>query len=281
MGRTARDEQVTFLSAAVAYYAFVSIVPLLLLGVAVGTAIGGEVLVDAVVGSVDQFLTDTGQDTVRNALTNARGQASVTAVGLVLLLWSGLKLFRGLDVAFSRVYRVYEVESLPKQVFDAAVVLVTIPLAVAAAVGVGFLVPSLGVVAYVNLATVVTLVVSLTLIFLPAYYVFPNVPMTVRRALPGRCSRRPDGRRSPSCSACTPASSGTEVYGLLGAALLLVTWLYVGAIIITLGAVLNAVLSGRTDDDDEYARVPPRRRPTSPNSEPKSRRCGRNWTPKR
>ncbi|AHG04809.1 ribonuclease BN [Halobacterium sp. DL1] len=262
MGRTARDEQVTFLSAAVAYYAFVSIVPLLLLGVAVGTAIGGEVLVDAVVGSVDQFLTDTGQDTVRNALTNARGQASVTAVGLVLLLWSGLKLFRGLDVAFSRVYRVYEVESLPKQVFDAAVVLVTIPLAVAAAVGVGFLVPSLGVVAYVNLATVVTLVVSLTLIFLPAYYVFPNVPMTVRRALPGAVFAASGWTAlSQLFRVYTGFVGGTEVYGLLGAALLLVTWLYVGAIIITLGAVLNAVLSGRTDDDDEYARVPPEEAP--------------------
>ncbi|WP_232703019.1 YihY/virulence factor BrkB family protein [Halobacterium wangiae] len=262
MVRTARDEQVTFLSAAVAYYAFVSIVPLLLLGVAVGTAVGGEALVDAVVGNLDQFLTDTGQDVVRDALTSARGQVSATAAGLALLMWSGLKLFRGLDVAFSRIYGVQAIESLPKQVTDATVVLATIAVAVVASVGIGFLVPSLGVVAYVNVATVTTLFVSLSLVFLPAYYVFPNVPMTVRQAVPGATFAALGWTAlSQSFRVYTGYVGGMEVYGFLGAALLLVTWLYVGAIIITLGAVLNAVLSGRTDDDDESARPPPEEAP--------------------
>jgi hypothetical protein len=45
------------------------------------------------------------------------------------------------------------------------------------------------------------------------------------------------------------AVAGTAVYGLLGAALLLATWLYAAGIVIILGGVLNAVLAG-TDDGD-------------------------------
>ena len=263
MFATARDEQVTFLSAAVAYYAFVSIIPLSLLAVAVGTAVGGEALVETIVESLDQFLTATGEEAVRDALTNARGQVGATAVGVLLLTWSALKLFRGLDVAFSQIYDVEIVESLPKQLFDALVVLVTIPVAVAAAVGIGFLVPALGVVAYVNLATVATLLLSLTLVFLPSYYVFPNVPMAVREAVPGAVFAAVGWTvLTESFRVYAGFVDDMAVYGFLGAALLLVTWLYVGAIIITLGAVLNAVLSGRTeDDDDEFARPPPEEAP--------------------
>jgi len=197
MFTTARDEQVTFPSAAVAYCAFVSIVPLLLLDTVVGTAVGGTELVDAV-------------------------------------------------------------ESLPTQLLDALVVLGTIPLAVVAAIAVAFIVPTLGVIPYANLSSVVTLLLSLTLLLLPACYVFPNVPMSVGHALPGAVFAATGWTvLSETFRVYARFAGRAEVYGFLGAALLLVTWLYVGAIIITLGAVLNAVLSGRTDDHDEPARDPP------------------------
>ncbi|MFB6269371.1 MAG: YihY/virulence factor BrkB family protein [Halobacterium sp.] len=253
----ARDEQVTFLSAAVAYYAFVSLIPILMLAIVVGTALGGVELVDAVVGALEQFLTDSGESTVRDALTNARGRTSATAVSLVLLTWSALKLFRGLDVAFSQIYGVDEPESLPQQVVDGVVVLVTLPLAVAAGVAITVVVPYLDVVPYVDLASALTLPVALTLVFLPAYYVFPDVEITVREALPGAAFAAVGWTLLAQGFRAYAAVVGGEVYGLLGAALLLVTWLYFGGIIITLGAVANAVLSGRTGDDEEESRPEP------------------------
>lgn len=254
----ASDEQVTFLAAAIAYYAFVSIIPLLLLGIAIGTALGGVELADRVVEAIDQFLTPTGQEAVRNALTNARGRASATVISLALLAWSAMKLFRGLDVAFSQIYGVDTKEPLPSQLVDGVIVLLTIPLAAGIAVGVSLLVPALGILPYVNLAGAVMLPLTLTLVFLPAYYVFPDIELAVRDAVPGAAfaavgwTLLAEGFR-----VYAHAVGNLEVYGLLGAALLLVTWLYFGAIIITLGAVLNAVLSGQPDEDGEPAPEPP------------------------
>jgi len=248
----ARSEQVTFLSAAVAYYAFVSLVPLVLLAVTVGTALGGESFVDEGLRLTDEFLTGTGQETVRDALTGVRGRAGTTAASVVLLAWSGLKLFRGLDVAFSQVYGVDEVESLPSQLADAAVVLVTVPVAVAAAAVVGVLAPALDLVPFAGATSAATLAVALTVVFLPAYYVFPDVSgMTLRAAAPGAAFAAVGWTALAQGFRLYAETASLELYGVLGGALLFVTMLYFGGIVITVGAVLNAVLSGRTDDDDD------------------------------
>jgi membrane protein len=255
MARTASDEQVTFLSAAVAYYAFVSLIPLVLLGIAVGTALGSVELADSIVTAVDHFLTPTGQEAVRNALTDARGRASATVLSLVLLTWSALKLFRGLDVAFSQIYGVDTREPLPKQLFDGFVVLLTVPVAASIALAVSVVVPALDVVPYVDLLSAVTLPVALTLVFLPAYYVFPDVELGLRDAVPGAAFAAVGWTLLAEGFRLYATFVGNlEVYGLLGAVLLLVTWLYFGAIIITLGAVLNAVLSGRASDEESEAK---------------------------
>ena len=57
-----RDAEVSFLAAAVAYYAFVSLVPLLLLALAVATTVGGEAFARDVVDEAGSFLTPSGQD---------------------------------------------------------------------------------------------------------------------------------------------------------------------------------------------------------------------------
>ena len=259
----ARDEQITFLSAAVAYYAFVSIVPLVLLGVAVSTAVGGAEFADTVVGWVDQFLTPSGQEAIRDALTNARGRTGATAVSILLLAWSGLKLFRGLDVAFSHIYGVKASEPFLRQLLDALVVLLAIPFAFAASLLVAVVVPVLGLFPFVNVASTVTLVVTLTLVFFPTYYVFPDVELTVREALPGAAFAAVGWTVLAQAFRVYATNVGSfEVYGLLGAALLLVTWLYFSGIIITVGAVLNAVLAGRHDEDaDEPSPEPPSEAP--------------------
>ncbi|PSQ33611.1 hypothetical protein BRD09_00260 [Halobacteriales archaeon SW_10_68_16] len=95
---TARDQQLSFLAAAIAYYAFVSLVPLVVLALAIATLVWG-------------------------GLTSTSGRGGATVLGVVVLLWSSLRLFRGLDIAFSRVYGAVESVSLVEQVTEALVVL--------------------------------------------------------------------------------------------------------------------------------------------------------------
>ena len=252
----ARDERVTFLSAAVAYYAFVSIVPLVLLGVTVGQTLGGDALVEAGLRLTGELLSATGQAAVRDTVTDTRGRTGVTVVSLALLAWTGLKLFRGLDVAFSYIYGVEGEEGLVGQLTDAAVVLVTVPLAVVVAAGIGVAGPVLELLPFANVTSVAALAAVLSVLFLPAYSVFPDVEMPVREAVPGAVFAALGWTALAEGVHVYVESASTELYGVLGSALLFVTFLYFGGIVITVGAVFNAVLSGRTDDETGSEREP-------------------------
>ncbi|MFC7167388.1 YihY/virulence factor BrkB family protein [Halospeciosus flavus] len=245
----AKDNRITFLAAAVAYYAFVSFIPLLLLVVAVGSYVGAG-FADAVANATAGVLAESGQRLLENALQNPDGRQGATVVSVALLLWSGLKLFRGLDTAFSTVYGVTEVEGILDQLRDALVVLVSIAVAAGAAVAVGILVPVLDVVPYAGVVGVVVLVVMLFVVFLPMFYVFPDAELELAEVWPGTLFA------AVGWTVLTHAfrlyagyADEYEIYGLLGAVILFVTWLYVSGIVIMLGAELNAVLAGRTEDE--------------------------------
>ena len=81
---TARDKQITFLAAAVAYYAFVSLLPALLLLLVVATSVGGASVAERLVTLTGEFLTPTGQEAVAGAIANAPGAGSATIVGLAV-----------------------------------------------------------------------------------------------------------------------------------------------------------------------------------------------------
>ncbi|PHQ44715.1 hypothetical protein DJ68_16950, partial [Halorubrum sp. C3] len=98
------DRQVTFLAAAIAYYAFVSLVPGLLLLVVVATAVFGETIAAELVASTGEFLTPAGEEAVVGAVSSAGGRTGASLLGVGLLLWSTLKVFRGLDTAFVSLY---------------------------------------------------------------------------------------------------------------------------------------------------------------------------------
>ena len=94
-----RAEQPGFMTAAIAYYAFVSLVPLLLVTVAVaGPDFAAAVL--AVVGGV---VSPDAVTLLSDSLTDDAGRGGATVAGLAVLLWSALRVFRGLDVAFAQI----------------------------------------------------------------------------------------------------------------------------------------------------------------------------------
>ena len=255
----ARDAKITFLAAAVAYYGFVSLVPLLLVAIAVGSWVAGPELTAATLATVGGLLTSSGELVVQDALTNRAGRAPATIVGLLLLTWSSTKLFRGLDAAFSAVYGIRGSDPILDQIADALVVLAVIALAIGAAVGIGVLLPALFISPFGGVLATIALFVVLTVAFLPAYYRFPDIEMDIREALPGTLLAAGFWTVLTQAFRIYAGYVGNfQLYGVLGAAILLVTFFYLGATIIMVGAVANAVLAGRTDDDtppeDEVSR---------------------------
>jgi len=241
-----RDSPLTLLAAGIAYYAFVSLFPLLLLGFAVATTVGGDAFAVAVVERVGSVLSPSGQSLMADALSNAGARGGATVVGLLVLVWGGLKLFRGLDVAFSLVYGTQKTMSFVGQLRDASTALGAVGVAVGATVGVGIAARVLGV-EFGGLIGTAGLVVVLTAAFVPLYYLFPGVEMRLREALPGAAFAAVGWTVLSNAFQLYATNADISVYGVVGGVLLLVTWFYVGGIVLLLGAVLNGVLSGDVD----------------------------------
>ena len=245
IGRAAIADNVTFLAAGIAFYAFVSLLPLLVLALVAGTMIGGQEFALQVVGALDQVLTPDSQDVVQEALLEGEGRASATVVGVLVLLWSGLKVFRGLDLAFSQVYGTVGEESFLRSLINALTVFLAIGLGVIVMVSVGTVTRLLPDVEFVVGTSFLIMFVTLSVLFYPMYYVFPSTNVTAREVVPGAVFAAFGWTVLGELFGIYAANAGTfALFGILGAVLLLVTWLYFGAIIIMVGAVVNAVFAG-------------------------------------
>jgi len=100
-----QEKNVTFLAAGVAFYAFLSILPLLVLTLAVGSLVGGQALADRIVSLVEGQLSDQAATAIEDAVTSSTGRGGASIVSVVALVWSALKVFRGIDLAFDEVSR--------------------------------------------------------------------------------------------------------------------------------------------------------------------------------
>lgn len=238
-----REVEATFLAAAVAYYAFVSLLPLLVLTLVVGTAIAGEAIAAEVVGRAASVLSPTGEEVIRNALTARGGRGGVGVIGTVLLVWGALKVVRGLALSVGRVYETDDVGSVFETVARAAVTLGIGAIAVAVTAAViwafGRLAGPVGIVA--TLALPVVLIAT----FVSLYVLLPTVDVTIREALPGAVVATVAWMILGMSFGLYTAVTGTSVYGVLGGVLLLVTWLYLGALVLIVGAIVNALRMDR------------------------------------
>ncbi|MDH5021270.1 YihY/virulence factor BrkB family protein [Halobacterium rubrum] len=238
------DRNLTYLAAGIAFYAFVSIIPLVLLTVSLASFAGGEALANRVTGILSQQLSSAGQDSVSQSLTTTAGRGTASVVGLLGLTWSGLKLFRGLDQAFDELYLDHGDTSLLGQVRNGLVVVVGIGLAVGLVVAVGVALSLLSLeLPFANAVGSLLLTAVLGLAFLPIYYVLPPVDVSAREVLPGAVVAAGGwvilqiGFRVYAANASRYAA-----YGLIGAVLLFVTWLYFASIVVLLGGAINVVL---------------------------------------
>jgi YihY family inner membrane protein len=251
-----QSDRITFITASLAYYAFISLVPLLLLGIVAASVLGGPELAGTLGTAAANVAGPEVGTVVESALSNAAGRGSATLVGTVVLLWSGLKLFRGLDVAFSTVYGTADDETLLDQLRDGFVTLVGVGVGIAVTVGLGVTIAQFDrVVAgvdVINLVGTVASLVGLTLVFFPLYYVLPDRgTVGIREALPGAAFAAVGWTLLQTGFRVYAGVAGSyEAYGVLGAVLLLVTFLYFGGLVLLVGVVLNAVLAERVDSTD-------------------------------
>jgi len=240
---TARDARLSFLAAAIAYYAFVSIVPLLALVVVISTAIGGEALVQEALDRTDALLTEETQELLFEALLDEQGRVGATAFGTVAVSWSALRVFRGLNTAFAEVYGTTGEASFLDTLRDGLTVIVAILVAIIAMTVIVFGVGLLPLGPLGPLVAVVMGVLTLSVLFLPMYYVFPDRPVGVAEALPGAVTAGLGWMLlAAGFSIYVDVATGGTVYGVLGGVFLLVTFLYLGAIIVVGGAVVNVTL---------------------------------------
>ena len=245
---TAVDRQVTFLAAAIAYYAFVSLVPALLLLVVVASAVFGDVIAAELVAAAGGFLTPAGQEAVAGAVSSAGGRTGASLFGTGLLLWSTLKVFRGLDTAFTQLYGADERPGFLSQLADAASVVLAVGLGIAVMVVVGAFVAAAEAVPLVEAASILVLPAFLVVVFFPMYYLLPQPTLSVREALPGAAFAAVCWTLLQAGFQLYAAGAAQyEVYGVIGGILLLVTWLYLAAVVVVLGGVVNVVLAGRAD----------------------------------
>ena len=237
---TVRDREVTFLAAGISYYVLVSLVPLLTLGVVVATVVGGGDLAARVQAVAGAYLLPTGSELVTDALSDRSGQGALSIVSLTVTVWGALKLFRGVDVAFARIYG-YPTGPILQQLSDGLVVLASLG---AAALGVVITTAAVAVadLPFLGIAGPLVLLSFLVVAFLPLYAVIPDVPVPLRNALPGAVLTAV-GWTGLSAAFGVYARTSTGVAGALGGVLLLVTWFYFSGILVLTGAVVNAVLA--------------------------------------
>lgn len=247
-----RVKNVPFMAGSIAYSAFVSLLPLVLLLTIAAAVVGGESLADRVQVVTENYLSPSGQSLLADSIAQASSQVGLSILGVVVLLWGVLRVFRALDTAFSAIYDTQLRNDLPNQFKDGIVVLVSLAVALFVVLVAGLalrLVPTLPL---PQLTEEVLLIFALSIVFAPIFYVFPDVDLSFKRIVPGAVFAAVGWTVLNAGFGVYVAYSSTQaLYGVIGGVILLITFLYFGALVILIGAVTNVVLMGRRPADDE------------------------------
>ena len=243
-----RTEKLTFMAGSIAYHAFVSLLPLLVLLLIVFSSIGGESLEQSLISITQAILTPGTNDILIEELKHVQRSTSLSLLGIAVLLWGPLRIFLGLDTAFSDVYDTERQNTLLDQISDAIVVLFTFGVSIIVATAIETVIPSYGASFVGWLIQQLLLVFALGFTFLPMYYVFPDTDVSMIEVLPGVLVAAIGLTAFSSLFQLYVQFGGQLSGGLVANVILLLTWLYFSGLVILLGVVVNAVLSNRSRD---------------------------------
>ena len=254
-----RREKLTFMAGSIAYHAFLSMLPLLLLLFAIVERTRNVALGEAVVGIVQGILTEEAGEVIQQGLAEA--DASVSVLGAVFLVWGALRIFRGLDTAFSDIYETSGENTFTDQLRDGLLLLVTVTLAIVAASVVGRFVTISGDGWLPTTLQGAMTILGLFVVFYPMYYIFPDTDVSFLEVVPGTAFAAVGITVGQVLFAAYNA--GGSGGNLVASILLLLTWLYLVGLVVLLGVAINAVLSNRSNDvdiDPVFGGVPKRGR---------------------
>ncbi|PSP80077.1 YihY/virulence factor BrkB family protein [Halobacteriales archaeon QS_1_68_20] len=246
-----KEKNVPFMAGSIAYYAFVSLLPLLLLLLFVAALLDQGGVAQRVIDSVTSFAPAAGE-LLEGAVEGAQSGTSVSVIGAVVLLWGALKIFRGLDTAFNEIYGTEVEETFLDQIRDGLVVIASLGIALAATIAAGVMVAVFPLGPLSRFAPVVILLLGLALAFFPMFYVFPDAEVSPKGVLPGVLFAAVGWVILQNLFQVYVRYAGqAQTYGVLGGVLLLVTWLYLGGLVLLIGAVVNAVVEGYAGGETE------------------------------
>lgn len=243
-----QDNYAPFIAGSIAFGAFLSIPPLLALAVALAGVLGATGVVTDALEQADVYLTPTAQSLFLDALSSSEGRTGASVISVLILLWSALRVFRGLDTAFSLLYGSTSDLGILDSARDGLVVLVALVVALAVSAGVATLVALFPTGPLGTVIAPVVLIVGLAVAFLPMYYVFPDVDVTLREVVPGAVVAAVGwATLAGGFRLYTGFADRYEVYGAIGAVLVVLLWLYGAGLLLLTGAAVNVVTSGRLD----------------------------------
>ena len=249
----ARERQISITAAGLAFYAFNSFIPialLLVIGISAVEGLGAAASALEFVSGVD---ADQVEVTLQEVTEDGQGRRRAGVIAAGIFLYSTATMFQAVNMAFSEVYGTRKHRSGLQKVTDTGLIFATVLLAVllmgVVGVALAFVVDG---VAWTVLSPPL-LFVALFAAFVPMYYRFPGERVTLREAVPGAALSALAWTISALFFRFYAATSeSVALYGVAGAALLLLTWLYLGGLTLLVGAVVNATLAGRVDADYEW-----------------------------
>jgi membrane protein len=240
-----REENVPFMAASIAYYAIVSVVPIFVLALSLLAVFGA---VQPTVDLVRATLDGTAERVLETLLMATRGRTVAGLVGLLIAVWSGMQVFRGLTVAFAEIYGEESDLTVAEQLLRSVVVLVLLLFTLVLLVATGLVLEFVDLpVVYPRLVGTAAAFLVLVVALVPLYYLLSPASVSLGHVLPGAVLTALGWIVLQVCFLYYARSTASYVaYGLLGAVLLFVTFLYLAAIVLLAGAVLNVAGDRRT-----------------------------------
>ena len=257
----AHERQLSVTAAGLAYHAFNTLVPLAIL-VLVGVSLvdGLEPLVSTLETAVglEGAVTDGG---LEGATGDGAARRRAALLAVAVLFWSAVRLFQAINSAFTDVYDSRKDEAYVTTAATVTLVTALYTVLVTATIAVGVaLVTVVGVSlsvfvggGWTTAGTAVLLPGLLLAVFFPMYYLFPEPDVSVGEVLPGTAFAAVSWTvLAVGFRIYVGASESVALFGIAGAVLLILTWVYLGGLCLLLGAVLNAVRADRVDPDEEW-----------------------------
>lgn len=256
----------THLAAMIAYFALLSLVPLIFIALAVLGAFGRAEESSYLVTELQSlFPSQSIDDIVRVVRAIQRNAATLGIVGATFLLWSSLSLFSVLESAFNIVYGRPNRSFLRGKLLASALLVMSLVVLFAGLVMATFGYALLrdfapGIVSNDWVALTLSLVVSTLAIFLfllAVYSRLTNVELHFRDVLPGSALAAVLLQATFQVLPTFFRLSGDAILSLraLGTPVLLLIWLYVASNVIVLGAEVNWWMSQDdvSSEEDEAA----------------------------